>query len=95
LIFEDIVAVLKKQREYDNISKFLNFRDLREVTIMLKIPIGKDENGNEVYVATIGLDRRENAITNKKLAINQQAAIDKARNELRKLRETYPNVIIY
>ena len=62
---------------------------------MLKIPIGKDENGNEVCVTTIGLDRRENAITNKKLAINQQAAIDKARNELRKLRETYPNVIIY
>jgi hypothetical protein len=58
---------------------------------MIKIFIGKDNKGNEVYVKTFGLDKRYNAITNRKLSVNQRAKIQNARRRLEKQKE----VIIY
>ncbi len=37
---------------------------------MIEIPIGRDADGNIVYCKTFGLDRRHNAITNRKLSVN-------------------------
>ena len=49
---------------------------------MIKIPIGRNAVGNIVYFKTFGLDRRHNAITNRKLSVNQRAKIQNAREQL-------------
>ena len=49
---------------------------------MIKIPIGRNAVGNIVYCKTFGLDRRHNAITNRKLSVNQRAKIQNAREQL-------------
>ena len=49
---------------------------------MIEIPIGKDADGNIVYCKTFGLDRRHNAITNRKLSVNQRVKIQNAREQL-------------
>lgn len=46
---------------------------------MIEIPIGRNADGNIVYCKTFGLDRRHNAITNRKLSVNQRAKIQNAR----------------
>ena len=49
---------------------------------MIEIPIGIDTDGEIIYCKTFGLDRRYNAITNRKLSVNQRAKIQNAREQL-------------
>ena len=49
---------------------------------MIEVPIGIDTDGDIVYCKTFGLDRRHNAITNRKLSVNQRAKIQNAREQL-------------
>ena len=58
---------------------------------MIEIPIGIDTDGEIIYCKTFGLDRRYNAITNRKLSVNQRAKIQNARRRLEKQKE----VIVY
>lgn len=51
---------------------------------MIAIPIGRDADGNMVYCNTFGLDKTKNAITNRKLAVNQRAKLQAARERLRR-----------
>ena len=46
---------------------------------MIEIPISIDTDGEIIYCKTFGLDRRYNAITNRKLSVNQRAKIQNAR----------------
>ena len=62
---------------------------------MIKIRIGTDKDGKDVYVTTLGISKRENAITNKKIAVNQQAKITEYRNDLRKQMKEHPKVTLY
>ena len=61
----------------------------------IKVPIGIDKDGNEVCVTTLGISKRENAITNKKIAVNQQAKIHEYRSDLIKQMKKYPEVTVY
>ena len=49
---------------------------------MIEVPIGIDTDGEIIYCKTFGLDRRYNAITNRKLSVNQRAKIQNAREQL-------------
>lgn len=40
---------------------------------MIEIPIGRNAVGNIVYCKTFGLDRRHNAITNRKLSVKSKS----------------------
>ncbi len=51
---------------------------------MIKIPIGKDADGNTVCVNFIQLDPRFGTLTNKKLAAIQTEIIKEERKELAK-----------
>lgn len=62
---------------------------------MMKIRIGTDKDGKDVYVTTLGISKRENAITNKKIAVNQQAKIAEYRNDLRKQMKEPTEVTAY
>lgn len=62
---------------------------------MIKIRIGTDKDGKGVYVKTLGISKRENAITNKKIAVNQQAKITEYRNDLRKQMKEHAKVTVY
>jgi len=49
---------------------------------MIEIPIGIDTDGEIIFFTPLGLDRRYNAITNRKLSVNQRAKIQNAREQL-------------
>ena len=51
---------------------------------MIKIPIGKDADGNTVCINIIELDQRFGTMTNKKLAAIQTEIIKEARIKLAK-----------
>ena len=55
---------------------------------MIKIPIGRNADGDIVYCKTFGLDRRYNAITNRKLSVNQRAKIRNARDQLARQKDS-------
>jgi hypothetical protein len=59
---------------YDKICLLLVLKiskvKLGGVKKMIEIPIGIDTDGEIIYCKTFGLDRRYNAITNRKLSVN-------------------------
>lgn len=71
---------------YDKICLLLVLKiskvKLGGVKKMIEIPIGIDTDGEIIYCKTFGLDRRYNAITNRKLSVNQRAKIQNAREQL-------------
>jgi hypothetical protein len=71
---------------YDKICLLLVLKiskvKLGGVNKMIEIPIGIDTDGEIIYCKTFGLDRRYNAITNRKLSVNQRAKIQNAREQL-------------
>lgn len=71
---------------YDKICLLLVLKiskvKLGGVKKMIEIPIGIDTDGEIIYCKTFGLDRRYNAITNRKLFVNQRAKIQNAREQL-------------
>jgi hypothetical protein len=68
---------------YDKICLLLVLKiskvKLGGVKKMIEIPISIDTDGEIIYCKTFGLDRRYNAITNRKLSVNQRAKIQNAR----------------
>lgn len=71
---------------YDKICLLLVLKiskvKLGGVKKMIEVPIGIDTDGEIIYCKTFGLDRRYNAITNRKLSVNQRAKIQNAREQL-------------
>ena len=71
---------------YDKICLLLVLKiskvKLGGVKKMIEIPIGIDTDGEIIYCKTFGLDRRYNAITNRKLSVNQRSKIQNAREQL-------------
>ena len=77
---------------YDKICLLLVLKiskvKLGGVKKMIEIPIGIDTDGEIIYCKTFGLDRRYNAITNRKLSVNQRAKIQNAREQLARQKGT-------
>lgn len=72
---------------YDKICLLLVF-EISKVKLggekMIRVPIGKNADGNIVYVNIIELDQRFGTMTNKKLAAIQTEIIKEARKNLEK-----------